>query len=828
MIEILEIISTVFIFSGMGTGKETGKLLFKKLCSSGAFLIEDDGTSMTFSSSGSGISIPVDEIAFGTGTSITSSPNFKVCQLNQSIIGKFQSTRSYHKLETASEVSNSPRAFIVAGCQNKIDSSPYSTIIGGSTNSINSNSNFSSILGGKQNDICSSFHSSVISGCKNCICGSYGFSIVHNSSIIGGSSNCIKNTEFSTIVSGESNLISDLDSNSTPRSCFLSILNSSSSKISHTNANAGSTEFWQNVIISAAASEIKAVSTFSVANSLIPNGLAGITSYNNILSSCRSCIDDYRTCLGARHNTILSSGNSSADGYFSNIISSEFSNIYSIPFITQSDTGGVITFTNKHSQIISSYRSCLLGNYSQIISSNCSCILTGDTSYNQNSPVTEPVQFNQILSGYKNCIINTDFLKPTIFSSIIGGCKNKHLGSFEDSRFKYFTGHSIMISGSENYTKGQNQIFGGACNKTYYNEYAKGNTILINSLCNVTANSVIINSVSKPVTPTINALSISNLCAESGYQFSSIFGQPGDPNSWTGITSSHCSTVISSSAVKSTSDYNSVIVSTIQSCISNTVNSVILSGKEHCMRGVGDFATSSEGWLAGTPEVINPSPPDTLCNNFIIAGQCNKFLSNTSDGLGSQISVSKSFNICHSGIIGGCGNCIVNECQVINSITHISTSKIKNIVISGGSNIKISRSNTFATCCLIVAGGISTKYCCQGSTLIGQTGLFNNVTQLRIVNGLVVGVVSTSDMRLKIIIKKIGQSNWNLNIYLFRYISDPERVYQGVIAQELLNTKYESAVSIDQNGFYQVDYSKIDVEFKEIDYAKKDFQYSSM
>ena len=103
------------------------------------------------------------------------------------------------------------------------------------------------------------------------------------------------------------------------------------------------------------------------------------------------------------------------------------------------------------------------------------------------------------------------------------------------------------------------------------------------------------------------------------------------------------------------------------------------------------------------------------------------------------------------------------------------------------------------------------------------------MTKICSCNGLVVGIVGTpSDMRLKIIIKKIGQSNWNLNIYLFRYISDPERVYQGVIAQELLNTKYELAVSTDQNGFYQVDYSKIDVEFKEIDYAKKDFQYSSM
>jgi len=802
----------------MGTGKETGKLLFKKLCSTGAFLIEDDGTSMTFSSSGSGISIPVDEIAFGTGTSITSSPNFKVCESNQSIIGKFQSTRAYHKLETASEVNNSFGAFVVAGCQNKIDSSNYSTIIGGSTNSIVNNSKYSSIFGGKQNLICNSPQSSVISGCKNCIGGSGITS--YSSSIIGGNSNCIRNAEHSIIVAGESNLISDLDINGTSRSCFLSILNSSSSKISHTNYNTPNTEFFHNVIISSAASEIKSVPTFSVFNpNIIPNTLNGNTCYNSILSSCRSYIDDFRTCLGARFNNILSSGNSRSYGYFSNIISSEFSKIYSTRIICSNTD-----FTNRHSQIISSCKSCLLGNYSQIISSNCSCILTGDVYTFPGNPSSTPLQFNQILSGSKNCIINTDCTKPTSFSSIIGGCNNKHLGSFEDGRFENFTGHSIMISGYENCTKGQNQVFGGACNKTYYNNnnnYTSGNTILINSFCHVTANSVIINSGSKPNAPALfNALSISNLCTDSGYQFTSIFGQAGDFNSWRGITSSHCSTIISSSGVKTTSDYNSVIISTKSSNISNTINSVIMSGKEHCMRGVGDFGTSSEDWLRNwVPFEGAPLTGDTLCNNFIIAGHCNKFLLNPSNNYSPVgLSVEKSFNICHSGIIGGCGNCIVNECTIPGGggDGHITTSRLKNIFIAGGSNIKISRSNTFATCCLIVSGGIDTKYCCQGSAFNGQSGTFSNVTQLRIVNGLVVGVVSTSDIRLKVILEIIGVSKSGLNIYLFRYISDPERVYQGVIAQELLDSNFSFAVYTNSNGFYQVDYSQIDVEFVEV------------
>ena len=75
-------------------------------------------------------------------------------------------------------------------------------------------------------------------------------------------------------------------------------------------------------------------------------------------------------------------------------------------------------------------------------------------------------------------------------------------------------------------------------------------------------------------------------------------------------------------------------------------------------------------------------------------------------------------------------------------------------------------------------------------------------------------LTARSDKRVKNIIKNIGKSESGLNIYLFTYTFDPITIYQGVIAQELLNTEYEKAVIIDKNGFYSVDYSLIDVEFK--------------
>lgn len=74
--------------------------------------------------------------------------------------------------------------------------------------------------------------------------------------------------------------------------------------------------------------------------------------------------------------------------------------------------------------------------------------------------------------------------------------------------------------------------------------------------------------------------------------------------------------------------------------------------------------------------------------------------------------------------------------------------------------------------------------------------------------------IGRSDKRLKNIIRKIGESALGINIYLFTYTFNPRVIYQGVIAQELLGTTHENALVIDKNGFYSVDYSKIDVEFK--------------
>ena len=70
-----------------------------------------------------------------------------------------------------------------------------------------------------------------------------------------------------------------------------------------------------------------------------------------------------------------------------------------------------------------------------------------------------------------------------------------------------------------------------------------------------------------------------------------------------------------------------------------------------------------------------------------------------------------------------------------------------------------------------------------------------------------------SDRRLKKNINKIGESPSGLNIYSFEFKDSRygEGLFQGVMSDEIPR----EAVS-NINGYDHVDYSKLDVEFKQI------------
>jgi len=67
-----------------------------------------------------------------------------------------------------------------------------------------------------------------------------------------------------------------------------------------------------------------------------------------------------------------------------------------------------------------------------------------------------------------------------------------------------------------------------------------------------------------------------------------------------------------------------------------------------------------------------------------------------------------------------------------------------------------------------------------------------------------------SDIRAKENISLIGKSPSGLNIYKFKYING-DNYYQGVMAQEVPH-----ASTLGEDGFYKVDYSKVDVKFEKV------------
>ena len=71
-----------------------------------------------------------------------------------------------------------------------------------------------------------------------------------------------------------------------------------------------------------------------------------------------------------------------------------------------------------------------------------------------------------------------------------------------------------------------------------------------------------------------------------------------------------------------------------------------------------------------------------------------------------------------------------------------------------------------------------------------------------------------SDRRLKHNIKYIGMYG-DLKIYTFKYLNSDQR-YAGIMAQDLIGTKYQGALSFDKNGYYVVDYGMLPVKMTEV------------
>jgi hypothetical protein len=167
-----------------------------------------DWTKLSTGSGGSASAINLSEVAFGTGTGITSSRNFTFATSSTTLIFGSGST-----IASSSRLSS-----IIGGCNNKIGTaSVNSGIFGGSNNTIGTASDNSGIFGGDCNLTCDSELSSIIGGEFNTSFSSNKSSIIggrnnthfssDNSSIIGGCVNTIYISEFSSIIGGSYNII---------------------------------------------------------------------------------------------------------------------------------------------------------------------------------------------------------------------------------------------------------------------------------------------------------------------------------------------------------------------------------------------------------------------------------------------------------------------------------------------------------------------------------------------------------------------------------------------------------------------------------------------
>lgn len=83
------------------------------------------------------------------------------------------------------------------------------------------------------------------------------------------------------------------------------------------------------------------------------------------------------------------------------------------------------------------------------------------------------------------------------------------------------------------------------------------------------------------------------------------------------------------------------------------------------------------------------------------------------------------------------------------------------------------------------------------------------------VAGSVAPMVMTSDIRIKENINHTGFSESGIPTYTWVYKADPnKKTHSGTMAQDLLEMGKKEAVIRTISGFYAVDYSKIDVDFK--------------
>ena len=418
------------------------------------------GSSSQFGNVGLGDSQSIDlrEVAFGTGTGITSSNNFTFIKESTNLISATGSTISNSFVENSSIVGGSGNQIqscscnssILGGDNDTISCSNRSLIIGGLCNSILS-STMSSIINSNRSIIAtSSYNGTIIGGCCNSISNIIGSSLSGMSSAMILHSNC--STIYSSlpgdnsfIIGGRSNVVRGTSTpgrrSSIINSCISTICNSSQSLILNSYSLGGYSEIrggGSNVFINDKGGRIC-------------NSISSLT-----LNSSRNfiCCSSFVTIIGSDNSSSLYEN-------FNNVIGSGFSSVMINSSCSVLCCGLSSAIISSNCSRISNYeRNNIIGGFkNQIFLSRCSSILSGLFA-------TISTSNSSIIIGGSGSIIDS-----STYSTIIGGvgltlsseCDVVYVPKLKISTASNANATRLLVWDTDNYVKWRDEssISGG-------------------------------------------------------------------------------------------------------------------------------------------------------------------------------------------------------------------------------------------------------------------------------------------------------------------------------------------------------------------------------
>lgn len=451
------------------------------------------------------IFIDLDQIAFGTGTGITSSSDLIFDKSAKSIIG---------------------------GYNNKLYGSATSIIIGDYNSMTQS---ISSIVVGSRN-IMSQGGKSLISGCYNISCNSYDSSITglqnkiynsYQSSILSGSYHSMTSSAASSIIGGQSNSMSTSQL-SVVLGSYNSMTSSNISTILGGKSNEMNTSSYYSSIIGGKGNSI----SIGYGNSVIggrsnkANGFVNAVFGGGGNQVCTPGGGQYTSIIGGVGNKTIDSYNASIVGGLNNYLfsvngSSIFGGSYNS--MTSSNDASIVGGFNNY--MMCSDNSLISGGfYNSMTGSNTSLIIGGQRHNMCNSVLSTIIggRFNSmltnnytssILGGFHNC------MSTSPHSSIITGSSSFISNSKSSS---IFSGYRNTISSADN-----SVILGGSFGtvsaSSCYSSLVSGNHNIVfssnnasiiggekNTISNLN-NSIVIGSYDKQLNQSINGKDNSTL-----------------------------------------------------------------------------------------------------------------------------------------------------------------------------------------------------------------------------------------------------------------------------------------------------------------------------